>query len=73
MKRRARDFEFIEFIADIYSWAEEHNKAMGLYEKLISYDYDVDDMRLKLADELRYVGRDEEAIEPYKKYLKEKE
>ena len=73
MKTKGRDFEFVEFIADIYSWAERHDKAIELYEKLISNNYKVEDITLKLADELRYAGRNEEAIELYQKYLRSKE
>jgi tetratricopeptide (TPR) repeat protein len=65
------DYEASELLADIYSWDKEYDKAISLYYKLMSSTSrsGKKSILLKLADIMRYTGRDEEAVLLYNQYL----
>lgn len=63
------DSRTMEFLADIYSWNKDYDKAVILYKKLLSEPNSGDDVELKLADVLRAAKKDQEAVTYYQQYL----
>lgn len=67
-----RNPDVIEFLADIAAWAKDYNKASAMYKGLLETGCrSKKAVTLKLADALRFAGKNEEAIELYNKYMKE--
>lgn len=59
------------FYADVLTWNKEYKKAAIEYEKVLASGLVRKDILLKLADALRFDGRDKEAIKVYSQYWKE--
>jgi tetratricopeptide (TPR) repeat protein len=72
-KENPEDYKTREKIADIHSWEARHDIAEINYRILLKAGYQKARVALKLAESLRYAGKDEEAIEVYKKYLSEQD
>jgi len=67
-----QDYALIEFLADIYSWDKQFGNSVTYYRLLLSSEPEgrEKEISLKLADTLRYAGRDEEAVEIYSQLVK---
>ncbi|MDD3295821.1 MAG: tetratricopeptide repeat protein [Candidatus Omnitrophica bacterium] len=63
------DGESRELLADIYVWVKDYDKAVALYKKLLLNKDESKDVLYKLAQALRFSGKNEEAIGVYKEYL----
>lgn len=62
------DYPVVELYADILSWTEQFKLAEVQYRKLLKAGVHRKTVTLKLADILRYDGRDEEAIRVYEQF-----
>lgn len=71
IRQKPKEYEATELLADVYFWNKEYDKAIRLYYDLMSSTDRPDnkDILLKLADIMRYAGRDKEAISLYNQYL----
>jgi tetratricopeptide (TPR) repeat protein len=67
-----QDLEMVEFLADVYSWDKQFDNSVTYYRLLLSSEMEgrEKEISLKLADTLRYAGRDEEAVEIYSQLVK---
>ena len=67
-----QDYALVEFLADIYSWDKQFDNSVTYYRLLLSLELEgrEKEISLKLADTLRYAGRDEEAVEIYSQLVK---
>ena len=74
IKDRPQDSQTKELLADVYVWSKDYDSAIKLYKELLDNKTGSDkkDLALKLAETLRYAGRNAEAIELYKKYIDDK-
>ena len=74
LKDRPQDSQTKELLADVYAWSKDYDNAIKLYKELLENKTGSDrkDLALKLAETLRYAGRNAEAIELYKKYIDDK-
>lgn len=68
-RRHSADLAAQEFLADVYAWSRDYDNAIRQYKKLIPRLSNPEGVVLKLADILRFAGRNEEAIEVYNTYL----
>lgn len=68
--KKPDDMALVEVLADAYAWAKQYERAIALYKRLVNANIRRRDVALKLAETLRFAGRDDEAIEVYQKYLK---
>ncbi|MDD5010652.1 MAG: tetratricopeptide repeat protein [Phycisphaerae bacterium] len=74
MKDRPQDYKTKELLADVYAWSADYDNAIKLYKELLE-NKKGDEKKalvLKLAETLRYAGRNAEAIELYNKYIDDK-
>ena len=58
-----------EPLANSYSWEKNYDKAIELYNELLTKNFKPEDIMLKLADTLRHSGKNEKAVKVYRKYL----
>ncbi|MBN1457058.1 MAG: tetratricopeptide repeat protein [Sedimentisphaerales bacterium] len=69
-----KDFELIELLADIFSWSGNFEDSERLYRRLLARTDEVkankQKISLKLADTLRYAGKDKEAVIYYTQVMK---
>jgi predicted Zn-dependent protease len=74
LKDRPQDSQTKELLADVYAWSKDYDNAIKLYKELLENKTGSDkkDLALKLAETLRYAGKNAEAIELYKKYIDDK-
>ena len=68
------DYQTKELLADAYSWTKDYDKSIKIYKELIDSNINntKEKLVLKLAETLRYAGKDKEAIELYDTYIKNK-
>lgn len=68
LKENPQDYALIELYADILSWSQKFKKAELEYRKLLAAGVHRKTVTLKLADILRYDGRNDEAVEVYTQF-----
>jgi len=68
-KEFPRNPKILELLADAYSWAGAYQQSADVYKQLLQLNVRHKEIVLKLADVLRYLGKDEEALELYDKYI----
>jgi len=59
----------LELLADGYTWSNNFDQASAIYKELVEKKYHLKSSLFKLAEVLRYSGKNEEAIRVYNTYL----
>lgn len=74
-RQRKQDYQIKELLADAYAWSNNYDSAINIYQELLEYSKNSvnKELVLKLAQTLRYAGKDSQAIELYNKYFSEKD
>ena len=70
LHQKPEDYQLTELLADAYSWKNDYDAAITLYKLVISKTEPSKEIKWKLAEALRYAGRDAEATEIYNQYLR---
>ena len=70
LKKDSKDIESKVLLADLYMWRKVYAEAIKLYRDVL-VSKPSDEVRLKLADSLRFSGNNEEAITFYNQILNE--
>jgi predicted Zn-dependent protease len=74
ISQNPEDVKLIELLADVFSWSGNYEDSEQLYRRLLgrANKAKVNKQRisLKLADTLRYAGKDEEAVMYYARVMK---
>lgn len=68
LRENPDDYQLIELYADILTWTKDYVSAEKQYRKLLDANIHRKTVTLKLADLLRYDGRNDEALKAYKQY-----
>lgn len=70
LRQKPEDYKLIELLADTYSWKNDYDNAILLYKRIIAKTGPSKEIMWKLAEALRYAGKNAEAAEFYNQYLK---
>ena len=70
LRKDYRDTQALELLGDLYFWSGDYPKAAAVYSRLRGRDQEKGGLAFKMAEVLRLSGKDQEAVEIYREFLK---